>query len=61
MGSFATSELAYQFVEKYLHTYFTRQYLCPRTSDNKSEYEDRIRNVVLGQFEDMVYIRKTTP
>jgi hypothetical protein len=69
MSSFATSELAYQFVEKYLqdtkdlHTYFTRQYLCP-----KSEYEDRIRdgriiaiNVVLGQFEDMVYIRKTTP
>ena len=74
MGSFATSELAYQFVEKYLqdtkdlHTYFTRQNLCPRTSDNKSEYEDRIRdgriiaiNVVLGQFEDMIYIRKTTP
>jgi len=69
MGSFPTSELAYQFVEKYLqdtkdlHTYFTRQYLCP-----KNEYEDRIRdgriiaiNVVLGQFEDMIYIRKTTP
>jgi len=69
MGSFSTSELAYQFVEKYLqdtkdlHTYFTRQYLCP-----KNEYEDRIRdgriiaiNVVLGQFEDMIYIRKTTP
>jgi hypothetical protein len=69
MSSFPTSELAYQFVEKYLqdtkdlHTYFTRQYLCP-----KAEYEDRIRdgriiaiNVVLGQFEDMVYIRKTTP
>ena len=69
MSSFCTSELAYQFIEKYLqdtkdlHTYFTRQYLCP-----KSEYEDRIRdgrimaiNVVLGQFEDMIYIRKTTP
>ena len=69
MSSFSTSELAYQFVEKYLqdtkdlHTYFTRQYLCP-----KGEYEDRIRdgriiaiNVVLGQFEDMIYIRKTTP
>ena len=69
MSSFSTSELAYQFVEKYLqdtkdlHTYFTRQYLCP-----KNEYEDRIRdgriiaiNVVLGQFEDMIYIRKTTP
>ena len=69
IGSFSTSELAYQFVEKYLqdtkdlHTYFTRQYLCP-----KSEYNDRIQdgriiaiNVVLGQFEDMIYIRKTTP
>ena len=69
MSSFSTSELAYQFVEKYLqdtkdlHTYFTRQYLCP-----KSEYNDRIQdgriiaiNVVLGQFEDMIYIRKTTP
>jgi len=69
MSSFPTSELAYQFVEKYLqdtkdlHTYFTRQYICPKT-----EYEDRIRdgriiaiNIVLGQFEDMIYIRKTTP
>ena len=68
MSSFSTSELAYQFVEKYLqdtkdlHTYFTRQYLCP-----KSEYNDRIQderiiaiNVVLGQFEDMIYIRKST-
>jgi hypothetical protein len=68
MSSFPTSELAYQFVEKYLqdtkdlHTYFTRQYLCP-----KSEYNDRIQdgriiaiNVVLGQFEDMIYIRKST-
>ncbi len=73
IGSFSTSELAYQFIEKYLqdtkdlYTYFTRQYLCPRTGA-KSEYEDRIRdgriiaiNVVLGQFEDMIYIRKTTP
>jgi hypothetical protein len=68
MSSFPTSELAYQFVEKYLqdtkdlHTYFTRQYICP-----KSEYNDRIQdgriiaiNVVLGQFEDMIYIRKST-
>lgn len=66
LGSFATAESAYQFVEKYLndtrdlHTYFSRQYLCP-----KEEYEDRIRegrivaiNVVLGQFEDMIYVRK---
>ena len=66
LGSFPTGELAFQFIEKYLHdtkdlhTYFSRNYLCP-----KDEYEDRIRNgriiainVVLGQFEDMIYVRK---
>ena len=66
MGKFASGDLAYQFIEKYLqdtkdlHTYFSRYYLCP-----KEEFEDRIRNeriiainVVLGQFEDMIYIRK---
>jgi len=66
LGSFPSADLAYHFVEKYLidtrdlHTYFSRQYLCP-----KEEYEDRIRenrivaiNVVLGQFEDMIYVRK---
>lgn len=65
MGSFPTGEIAYQFIEKYLqdtkdlHTYFSRTYLCP-----KEEYEERIRNgrivainVVLGQFEDMIYVR----
>jgi hypothetical protein len=68
LGSFQTSELAYHFIEKYiqdtkdLHTYFSRHYLCP-----KEEYEERIRderiiaiNVVLGQFEDMIYVRKST-
>lgn len=66
LGSFPTGELAYHFIEKYisdtkdLHTYFSRAYLCP-----KNEYEERIRdgrivaiNVVLGQFEDMIYVRK---
>ncbi len=66
LGSFLSGELAYQFIEKYLqdtkdlHTYFSRSYICP-----KSEYEERIRddriiaiNVVLGQFEDMIYVRK---
>lgn len=66
LGSFFTADSAYHFIEKYLndtkelHTYFSRTYLCP-----KEEYEDRIRdgriiaiNVVLGQFEDMIYIRK---
>lgn len=65
LGSFPSSELAYEFIEKYLqdtkdlHTYFSRTYLCP-----KDEYEDRIQmnriiavNVVLGQFEDMIYVR----
>ena len=66
LGSFPTGELAFQFIEKYLndtkdlHTYFSRTYWCP-----KDELEDRIRdgriisiNVVLGQFEDMIYVRK---
>ena len=66
LGSFSTGDSAYYFIEKYLndtkdlHTYFSRTYLCP-----KEEYEDRICdgriiaiNVVLGQFEDMIYIRK---
>ena len=66
LGTFETGELAYQFIVKYLqdskdlHTYFSRTYVCP-----KEEFEDRIRNerivainVVLGQFEDMIYIRK---
>jgi predicted adenine nucleotide alpha hydrolase (AANH) superfamily ATPase len=66
IGHFATADMAYQFIEKYLvdtkelHTYFSRQYLCP-----KEEYDDRIRdnrmvglNVVLGQFEDMLYVRR---
>ena len=66
MGSFPSAEMAYAYIEKYLtdtkdlHTYFTRQYIC-----TKDEYEERIIdgrliaiNVVLGQFEDMIYIRK---
>jgi hypothetical protein len=67
MGVFATADQAYHFVEKYLadtkelHTYFARQTLC-----SKEEYEtflsgDRIVafNIVLGQFEDMIYVRKS--
>ena len=65
LGVFPTSELAYQFIEKYLgdtkelHTYFTRQYICP-----KEDYAEHLKNkrliaynIVLGQFEDMIYIR----
>jgi hypothetical protein len=66
MGIFHSAEMAYFFIEKYLadtkmlHTYFSRGQLCP-----KSEYEENIRdgkmvaiNVVLGQFEDMIYVVK---
>lgn len=65
LGSFPSAEDAYTFIQKYLfdtkelHTYFSRQYIC-----SVSEYEDAIReeriiaiNVVLGQFEDMIYVR----
>ena len=68
LGSFPTSELAFQFIEKYLqdtkdlHTYFARSYICP-----KSEYAERIRNgkmiamnIVLGQFEDIIFVREAT-
>lgn len=67
LGTFQTVDQSYQFIEKYLqdtkdlHTYFSRNYLCP-----KDELEERITNeriiainVVLGQFEDMIYIRKS--
>ena len=66
LGVFSESQAAYGFIEKYLqdtkdlHTYFSRQYLCP-----KEEFEERLAdgriiaiNVVLGQFEDMIYVRK---
>jgi hypothetical protein len=66
LGTFSTGEEAFCFIMKYLadtkdlHTYFSRQFLC-----DKSELESRIRegrivaiNVVLGQFEDMIFIRK---
>ncbi len=68
LGAFETPIEAYQFIEKYLqdtkdlHTYFSRNYLCL-----KDELEERITNeriiainVVLGQFEDMIYIRKSS-
>lgn len=66
LGSFPSADIAYQFIEKYLqdtkelHTYFTRQNICP-----KEEYEAHVAsermvayNMVLGQFEDMIYVRK---
>ena len=66
LGTFPTAEAAYHFIEKYLndtkelHTYFTRQMIC-----SKEEYEDHVHderivafNIVLGQFEDMLYVRQ---
>jgi hypothetical protein len=68
LGVFVSSEIAYQFVEKYiedsknLHTYFSRSIVC-----SKEDYEENIVqgklvaiNIVLGQFEDMIYVRKTS-
>jgi hypothetical protein len=47
---------------KDLHTYFARYYICP-----KAEYAERIRNgkmvamnIVLGQFEDIIFVRETS-
>jgi hypothetical protein len=66
MGIFSSIESAYRFIEKYigdtkaLHTYFSRSFLC-----SINELEDRVANgkmvalnVVLGQFEDMIFITK---
>jgi hypothetical protein len=67
IASFQSIDMAYLYIEKSLkdtkdlHTYFCRQYLC-----NKDDLIQRIDdgrliaiNVVLGQFEDMIYIRKS--
>ena len=66
MGIFPHLEDAYRFIEKYitdtkaLHTYFSRSSIC-----SKEELMDRVNmgkmvalNVVLGQFEDMIFITK---
>jgi predicted adenine nucleotide alpha hydrolase (AANH) superfamily ATPase len=68
LGIFSTEEAAYAFIQKYimdtkdLHTYFARSYICP-----KNEYAERIRNgkmiamnIVLGQFEDIIFVREAT-
>lgn len=67
LGIFYSAEDAYRYIEKYLldtkelHTYFSRQILCSK--DEYPEYieSDRIVaiNIVLGQFEDMLYVRKS--
>jgi hypothetical protein len=68
LGVFSTKEDAYQFIVNYLcdtrklHTYFSRTTIC-----TEEELEEHITegkmvalNVVLGQFEDMLYISKVT-
>jgi hypothetical protein len=65
MGVFPTSDQAYQYVEKYLsdtkelHTYFVRQFICEKEEFLEFLKQKRMiaYNIVLGQFEDMIYIR----
>lgn len=64
LGVFPTAEQAYHFVEKYLadtkelHTYFTRQHMCSPDEPYSTDGRMVAFNMVLGQFEDMIYIRK---
>jgi hypothetical protein len=66
LGAFSTAEQAYHHIEKYLsdtkelHTYFTRQTICTKEDCPLLIDEDRMiaYNIVLGQFEDMIYIRR---
>ena len=66
IASFPTAEMAYLYIQKSLkdtkdlHTYFSRQFLCNRDELNERIEDGRLIaiNVVLGQFEDMIYIRK---
>jgi len=65
MGIFPSMDVAYQFIEKYLsdtkelHTYFARQFLCEKEDYAECVKQDRMvaYNIVLGQFEDMIYVR----
>lgn len=65
VASFPTIEMAFAYIEKYLtdtkdlHTYFARQFICERTDLEERVREGRLIaiNIVLGQFEDMLYIR----
>jgi len=68
LGAFSTADQAYHFIEKYLadtkdlHTYFTRQSMCSKEEFESYVDNERIVsfNVVLGQFEDMIYVRKVS-
>ena len=66
LGIFHSLDSAYYFIEKYLedtkmlHTYFSRRYICLREDleENISNGKFVAINIVLGQFEDMIYINK---
>lgn len=66
LGLFDTKEDAYHFIVKYvedtknLHTYFSRTFICPKTDIETYIAEGKMiaMNVVLGQFEDSLYITK---
>jgi hypothetical protein len=65
MGMFPSIDFAYLFIEKYLsdtkdlHTYFTRQFICEKEEFAEFVKQERMvaYNIVLGQFEDMIYVR----
>ena len=66
LGLFVTADAAYQYIEKYLsdtkelHTYYSRNFLCPKAELEEYIMHERMvaMNIVLGQFEDMIYVRK---
>lgn len=66
MGVFLHLDEAYRFIEKYitdtkaLHTYFARSYLCTKEDllERMNQGKMVALNVVLGQFEDMIFITK---
>ena len=66
IGAFPSVNIAYHFIEKYLadtkelHTYFVRQTICAKEEMEEYITNERIVafNIVLGQFEDMIYVRK---
>jgi hypothetical protein len=66
LGIFLSIDAAYQYIEKYLldtkelHTYYSRQSICPINDFEEYIVNERIVaiNIVLGQFEDMIYVRK---
>lgn len=68
LGIFPSKEEAYDFVWSYLmdtrklHTYFSRTHICSREELEEHIHEKKMiaLNVVLGQFEDMIYISKVT-